>query len=334
MKLRVGVVGLGAMWESRYRPALRALSDRFVVRGVCEEVGHRAAQAAKEFRAAPVDGFSALARRGDIDAVLLLDRQWYGALPILAACDAGKAIYCAADLDTEPERAREIKDRVTRSGVAFMAEFPHRHAPATLRLKELIATRLGRPRLLFCHHRAPADSVGANGRRVQKSAQNALMELIDWCRYVVAAEPHYVTGTFHHHDGRDGEDDYQMMSLDFSGRDHPGTGAIAQVSYGRYIPNAWSEAIAFRRPEALQVCCESGIAFLELPTSLIWFDTAGRHMESLESERPIGELMLSQFHRSVTSLVHNTTGLEDAYRALNILQQAQTSHTQGRRIPL
>ena len=41
-----------------------------------------------------------------------------------------------------------------------MAEFPRRHAPATLRLKELIATRLGQPRLLFCHQRSVADTPG------------------------------------------------------------------------------------------------------------------------------------------------------------------------------
>ena len=37
-----------------------------------------------------------------------------------------------------------------------MAELPRRHMPATLRLKELIATRLGEPQLLFCHLRQGA----------------------------------------------------------------------------------------------------------------------------------------------------------------------------------
>ncbi len=44
--------------------------------------------------------------------------------------------------------------------------------------------------------------------------------------------------------------------------------------------------------------------------------------------------MLSQFHRSVTSLVRNTSGLEDAYRAMLIVQQAHASHAEGRRIEL
>ena len=41
MKLRVGVVGLGTAWEKRYRTALRALSDRYEVRAVCEPVFDR-----------------------------------------------------------------------------------------------------------------------------------------------------------------------------------------------------------------------------------------------------------------------------------------------------
>src|SRR5688572_32002689 len=92
MKLRVGVVGLGKAWETRHRPALRALSDRFEVRAICDQVAHRADTAAREFGACAVDGFRALAARNDVDVILMLAPQWYGALPIFAACTAGKAV--------------------------------------------------------------------------------------------------------------------------------------------------------------------------------------------------------------------------------------------------
>ncbi|MDP7303929.1 MAG: Gfo/Idh/MocA family oxidoreductase, partial [Pirellulaceae bacterium] len=84
MKLRVGVVGLGDAWESRYRLALRSLADRFEVCAVCAEVAQRAEQVAQEFDAIPVDGYRALSARSDIDAVLMLSSQLYGSLPILA----------------------------------------------------------------------------------------------------------------------------------------------------------------------------------------------------------------------------------------------------------
>ena len=74
------------------------------------------------------------------------------------------------------------------------------------------------------------------------------------------------------------------------------------------------------------------IAFVDLPSSLVWFDTAGRHQESLESERPVGEQMLVQFHRRVTSLVRSMTGLDDALRAIQVVQAGERSQTEGRRI--
>ncbi|MBX7071659.1 MAG: Gfo/Idh/MocA family oxidoreductase [Pirellulales bacterium] len=341
MKLRVGLVGLGSDWESRYRPALRALSDRFEVRAVCEQVAHRAAQAAREFNADQIDGFRALSRREDIDAVLMLSRQWYGSLPILAACDAGKAVYTAAGLELDETMALKIKQRVERAGIAFMAEFPCRQAAATIRLKELIATRLGAPRLLFCHRRKPAEGSADSRLGVHADRLGDLIELVDWCRYVVGAEPSAVFGVLHRASNPPSEEapelpceDYQMMSLEFSPSGQFGAGPLAQISCGRYVPANWSEAVAFRPPAALQVACENGIAFIDLPSTLIWFDNAGRHQESLDSERPLGEQLLSLFYRSVTSLVRNTASLEDAYRALDVVIKARQSFEEGRRIPI
>lgn len=335
MKLRVGLVGLGDAWEQRYRGALRSLADRFEVRAVYDQIGHRAAQAASELNAAAVDGFRELTAREDVDAVLMLASQWYGALPIFAACDAGKAVYCASGLDFTPDEAQLVKRRVDDSGIAFMAEFPRRHAPATVRLKELIATELGTPRLLFCHQRSIARARTpqlASARRL--GAIRELVELVDWCCYVVGWAPTAVTGLMHRRDCEQPEEDYQMMSLDFSEPKHPGTGPVAQISCGRYIPARWTEAITYRPLASLQVSCDRGIAFVDLPATVVWFDEAGRHQESLDSERPVGEQLLTQFYRGVTSLVRKTSDLEEAYRALWVVDQARRSHSEGRRIGL
>jgi hypothetical protein len=159
-----------------------------------------------------------------------------------------------------------------------------------------------------------------------------LMELVDWCCYVVGHAPTSVLGI--QHSGPDGSDDYQMMNLDFTQEGALGCGPTAQISCGRYMPAKWQEAAAYRPPAALQVACERGIAFIDLPTTLVWFDEAGRHQETLDSERPVGEQLLGLFHRSVTSLVRHTAGLDDAYRALTIVQQARASHVQWQRIRL
>lgn len=335
MKLRIGLVGLGEGWENRHRPALRALADRFEVRAVCDQVKHRAQWAAAEFGAAAIDGYHALAAREDVDALLMLAPQWYGSLPILAACDHGKAVYLGHGLSLEAPLAEEIRRRVEEAGIAFMAEFLRRQSPATLRLKELIATRLGPPRLLFCHHRLPIAEPRErlSVSRPGPSVFQELVEQVDLCRYVVGTDPLWVTGIRHVGRG-DPDPDYQMMSLDFSEDSGPGSGAIAQISCGRYFPAAWREAISYRPLAALQVSCEHGIAFLDMPSTVIWFDDAGRHQESLDGERPIAEQLLTQFHRAVMSLVRKSRDLEDACRAMAIVGQAMRSFQEGVRLPL
>lgn len=334
MKLRVGLVGLGTAWERRHRSALLSMSDRFDVRAICEQVSHRAEQAARVFDAVTVDGYHALVRREDIDAILMLSPQWFGCLPIQAACEAGKAVYCAAAMDLDPEEAVRVKACVEQAGIAFMVEFPRRLAPATLRLKELIATQLGRPRLLFCHRRRTIDQQGSEDA-TNSVIRRELIELVDWCNYVVGMPPKSVIGN-----GRSGvssDGGYRMISVDFgdgsggqSGEDSP----LAQISCGNYVPESWAEASAFRPPTELQVCCENGIAFIDLPSSLVWFNEAGRHVESLEAELPVGEQLFGQFYRAVTSLVRSTADLDQADIAFRAVIGAERSRAEGKCIDL
>ncbi|QDU88709.1 Inositol 2-dehydrogenase [Pirellulimonas nuda] len=328
MKLRVGIVGLGPAWANRHVPALRALPTRFRVSAVCDPVAHRAELAAAEFGARQVDSFRALAAAEDVDALMLLSARWYGALPIHAACEAGKAVYCAASIDLAAKEATELRDRVRSAGIAFMAELPNRLAPATIRLKELIATRLGQPRMIFCNQRHAAGG-GHNGSADIDTRR--LIEMVDWSCYVVGRQPTSVVGASCPSEPG-GTVDYSLMMLDFA--QPGGPGAQAQIACGSYVPRAWGEAASFRRPADMQVVCERGIAFVDLPAGLVWFDGAGQHLEALDHERPVGEQLLMQFHRMVGSLVLNTTNLEDAYRAVSIVLAARKSSLDGRRVAL
>ncbi|WDQ15678.1 Gfo/Idh/MocA family protein [Rhodopirellula sp. P2] len=394
MKLRIGLIGLGDQWQSMHRPALRMLGDQFDVRAIYCNVSKLAEAAVSEFQADPVDGYQALVTRDDIDAVLVLENSWLRFLPATAACRAGKAVYWASDLDFDPVRDQDFKSCVQESGVAFMAGLPRRFSPATLRLKELIATNLGSPRLIFCHKRLSLEDAplkrrdqitrrGVEGNLGDDSrvgpeeirarmTRTEMMQLIDWCCYVVGERPVSVMSANH---SEDEAADYQALSMLFedsssartsrdrfstgtpvsneqeaaatngSGTDSSalsesprrpsgGGGVTAQVSCGSYIPAQWREAIGFRPPAAMQVCCENGVAFIDLPGTLVWFDDAGRHQEFLEGESPVGEKMLGQFHRAVTSLVRNLSGLEDAFNAAAILKAARTSLQEGRRVDL
>jgi len=331
MKLRIGVVGIGPAWESRHLPALRALSDRFEVRAICDPVRHRAEQATRQLDATVCDGFQSMANRDDIDALLLLSARWYGPMPIYAACDAGKAVYCSAAIELEDAQATQLRQRVEEAGIAFMAEFPCRLSPATLRLKELIATRLGAPRLLFCHRRRVATELVAQLSDTNNRCLRDLVELVDWCRYVVNQEPTSLQATAHSTLGGQ-QHDYFSVQLDFSPKKETGTGPLAMIGCGDYVAENLKESLAYRRPADLKVVCDKGIAFVDLPNTLTWFDSAGQHLESLEHERPVGEQLLLHFFRAVESLILKTSSLEDAHRAISIANRAKLSYEQGERV--
>ncbi len=326
MRLKVGLIGQGTEWNARYQPSLRLMQDRFDVRAVYSSVSALADNVARDFGAERSDGFRSMIARPDIDAVMILESDWYGLKPMLAACEFGKAVFCGASVDLLPEVASELKTHVDQSGIAFMMELPRRFAPATLRLKELMATRLGKPRLLFCHRRLPSEPEAPRSQKpLQQRSQRELVELIDWCRYIVGAEPTWVQAIRHPSPGDVTKSDYQVLSLGFGDPETDPDAILAQISCGAYIPGKWGEAVAFRPPAAVQVSCEKGLAFVDLPSTLIWFDDAGRHQEVLDTELSVGQQLFKQFHRTVTSFVRKTGDLEDTYRALQILSRANDS---------
>lgn len=331
MKLNIGLIGIGDQWETRHRPALKSLSDRFTVKAVCSDIAIKAQRVAQDFDAIQFDGFRSLIRREDIEAVLCLSQNWGGPLPMLAACDHGKAIYSSSALDMDPARANHVKKRVEDSGVAFMAEFARRHTPATIRLKELIATRLGKPKLILCTERLTQDHKEKK-EKTERNDSKLLVELIDWCNYIISDHPISLQGVKHNFESDGNPSSILNLNLDYGSSEE--TTALAQIRMGRILPKQWKDALGYRRPASLQVTCEHGVAYIDSPTTIIWFDDAGQHTESLESDRPVGEQLLTLFHRAVTSLVRKTTDLEDAYRARIIVDRAEECFQSRERIQL
>lgn len=336
MKLRIGVIGTGRDWQSRYLPALRSMRDRFQVVGIYNSVSVLADSAARDLEAERFDSYRAIMELPGIDAVMVLEDDWYRLMPLWAACEYRKGIFCGAEVNLDAPSVSKIQERIRDSGIAFMNEFSRRFAPATLRLKELIATRLGRPRLLFCHRRLACESPDPlSPRSLDTRAQRELLELIDWCKYIVGEPPEWVQAIRHLSLPSPENSDYQILSLGFGNPEEDPRAILAQISCGAYIPSVWNEAIAYRPPAAVQVCCEKGLAFVDLPSTLVWFDDAGRHQETLDTELSIGQQMLIQFHRAITSLVCHVSDLDETCEAMKILEAAhESTHVHGRvRLP-
>jgi len=334
-KLKVAVIGLGSDWLQRYLPALRALRNRFVVVGVYHSVAALAETASRELESSSFDSFRSLIAHPSVDAVLILEDDWYHLQPLWAACEFQKGVFCGSDVDIQSITSEGLQGAIADSGIPFMSGFSRRYAPATLRFKELIATRLGRPRLLFCHRRLPSETNDiATTNSMERNSNRELLELIDWCKYIVGEEPSWIQAIRHLSRPSPKNADYQILSLGFGDPESDPNAILAQISCGAYIPSVWAEAIAFRPPAAVQVCCERGLAFLDLPSTLVWFDDAGRHQETLDTELPIGQQMLIQFHRAVASKSSLVSDLQETNDAIRILEKAKQSTITHQRVTL
>src|SRR5437016_1224742 len=120
-RLRIGVIGLGRRWQTRYRPALLALRDRYALRSVTDPCLMRAAVAAREFGCPAASGVLALLD-ADVDAVLLLGRPWYRLWPLEQACRLGRPVYLGTSLAADDARADDVVRQVRVANLPVMAE--------------------------------------------------------------------------------------------------------------------------------------------------------------------------------------------------------------------
>jgi predicted dehydrogenase len=335
VRLRVGVIGLGRLWEARHKPALARMADRFRVTAVYDQVARRAEIEAAQIGCAAALGLTELVERPDVDAVYLLSPQWFGSHPIGLACAARKPIYCAIPLCHEPEGLEELAATIRASGTPFMPELARRFYPATLRLRELLATTLGRPRLVLGHGRLFGfDRYGPPGPTTQLAPMPLTVDpgsyLLDWCRFVFQAEPTTVQGS----GGvvlpgvAGAGDDFEGFTAEFP------DGALAQVAFGRYHREPWGEATRFLPQPGFQVFAERGAAWVEMPDHIQWTDASGAREERAPLEPTVGEVLNDHFHRMVRGGQSLAPTLDDALAVARLVHELRRSRREGRRIAL
>lgn len=339
VRLRVGVIGLGRLWEARHKPALMRLRDRFQVTAVYDQVLRRAEIEAAQLGCAAVEGLSALVERPDVDVVYVLTPQWFGLYPIELACACRKPVYCALPLASAGEELEALAALVESSGIPFMPEFARRFYPATLRLRELLATTLGPPRLILGQNRLFGfDRYGQPGPTTQIAPAPLMIDpgsyLLDWCCFLFQSEPTALQGfagsVLPAAEPEGSGADFESFIAEFD------AGGMAQIAFGRYHRTAWGEASRFLPQPGFQVYAEHGAAWLELPERIQWTDSAGAHEERLPLEPTVGDVLNDQFHRLVRGDQSLAPTIRDALagaRRLNDLRQSQREGRTIRRPP-
>jgi predicted dehydrogenase len=335
VRLRVGVIGLGRLWEARHKPALMRLRDRFQVTAVYDQVLRRAEIEAGQLGCAAAEGLTALIERPDVDVIYLLTPQWFGLYPVQIACAYRKPVYCALPLAGEPDELETLTVLVESSGIPFMPEFARRFYPATLRLRELLATTLGAPRLIVGLNRLFGfDRYGQPGPTTQMAPAPLVIDpgsyLLDWCSFLFQAQPGAVQGNA----GIvlpaecEGETvpDFESFVAEYEG------GGMAQIAFGRYHRNHWGDATRFLPQPGFQVYAERGAAWLELPDRIQWSDADGTHEERLPLEPTIGDLLNDQFHRLVRGDHSLAPTIRDALAVARRVRDLCQSQREGRKI--
>ncbi len=325
-RLRVGVIGLGRLWETRHKPSLARLQDQFRVTAVYDTVYRRAELEAAQIGCAACEGLSALVERPDVDVIYVLSRQWFGLHPISLACAARKPVYCALPLAIDAAELESLATLVEQSGIVFMPEFARRCYPATLRLKELLATQLGPPRLIVGHSRLYGfDRYAVPGPTTQIAPAPLVIDpgsyLLDWCCFVFQSLPRSLQGTrcqvIAMPERPDAEPDFESFTAGFIG------GASAQISFGRYHRGQWGDASRFLPQPGFQVFAERGAAWLEMPEKILWSNSAGSKEERLSLEPTVGDVLNDQFHRVVRGDHSLAPTIRDALenaRQVNVLR--------------
>jgi predicted dehydrogenase len=340
--LRVGVIGLGPLWRQHYQAALSA---RFQVVAVCDQIEQRAMGEAKRLACAAAAGPTALLVNSAVEAVLLLDPQWYRLWPVIAACRLGKPVLCAPSLDLDDAHADDLHQRVQAARLPVLVALTPRLAPALERLRELLDTRLGPVRLVLCESITTQHPNG--GERAGAPAGEAA--LLDCCSAFLAGDPVSVlayqspdceggvqpalpllgnpvknalsTLLLEYDAGRAIQiTQYQDASLDVHRRPSTGEGEWAGPS--------------LRSKVRLRVVAERGTASAVLPGRVRWADCDGRHIQSILGVQPAVQVVLEQFYRVVREGQPPQPDLGRAYQLLHWTRAAMRSRSEGRRVSM
>jgi predicted dehydrogenase len=302
-RLRLGIIGLGRRWR-RWRPALCPLAGEAVVRAVCDPSAARAARAARVLGCAAAAGPVELIDRDDVDAVLLLDRRWFGLWPLGHACGAGKPVCCAPSLVADDAHAEELLGRVEAARLPVLMALTPALAPASDRLGELLCGRLGAARVL----RGQGTLAGERARPLWSGTA---LGLLHGAAALFGGPPRRVAAQAVEGAG------FVSLLLEFA------EGRVAQVSLWRGARAGWR----------FEVIAAHGSARVEAPHRLRWRDADGVHLQRLP-RRPPARLLLRRFVTGLRQGQPLEPNFVRAFQTLTWLRAARRSLKEGRPVAL
>lgn len=325
--VNVGIIGLGTAWESRYRPALANLAHRIHVCAVYDTIAHRADQVATEFNATPFEGVFSLIEHPEVRGVLFLDGAWHAAQSLAHLCSSRKPAFVAGSMGCDTAQVAKLRALTAAEGGTIMPEFSRRYTPATSRLQELMATRLGNPQRVVIDAVLPGNGstecVPGQGTTI-----DYLVGLFDWCRYVLRTAPVALRSTpLESHDAAG-----RAITVEFAKRRSGGETPIAELRLHTQQKTPQPKGKLFANSPTYEITCERGRAMIGTTDAIEWEADSGLTHESLTSDRSEFEVMLDHFCRRVAGGLIPVADIVDVCHCLHLAHAAEESLAQGSRV--
>jgi myo-inositol 2-dehydrogenase/D-chiro-inositol 1-dehydrogenase len=185
--VRIGVIGVGRIGRlhaellaRRVRGAsLGAIYDRYqpAAHDVASELGVPAATSVEEIL------------NGELDAVAICSTADTHAELLIAAAEAGKAVFCEKPISLDLAELDRALDAVAAAGVPFQVGFNRRFDPAHAAVRDAVASGVvGQPHLVRISSRDPAPPTLAYVRTSGGLFLDMMIHDFDMARYVTGSE--------------------------------------------------------------------------------------------------------------------------------------------------
>ena len=299
-RVGLGLIGLGSSWELIYRETLVRLQNRMTIRVVFDPVEARAKSVAGEFDADVAGSLSQILARPTLQGLLVLEPSWLGTggLDLIARCEkpvflAGPALRQTTTLRRmlpSPDPATACRTQNFTDDL-WVPELGLRFTPSACRLRELIATKLGKVHQI----RIECDLAAHIAE---------LAHLVDWCVNLFGTPPKTIKHVNAETPAK------QRFELGFPPTSHSSTQRLACLQQTEHTDGL----------NRFFIHCDRGDACLIDRTRIEWKTSAESAEESLVDERSETEILIDQFCRRAVGGLNPVGRLREFLRAIEIVE--------------
>jgi predicted dehydrogenase len=167
-RLKVGIVGCGAIAQIQHLPHLRELGNEFEIAGLCDLSPKLLATLGAEYGVPPERRFLDYRDlvRGDVDAVIVCPTGSHAA-PSIAAARAGKHVLVEKPMCTTVAEAEAMVAAADQAGTVLMVAYMKRHDPA-YRYAQARVREMSDVRFIQVNHLHPDNSLHLAEFRVHR----------------------------------------------------------------------------------------------------------------------------------------------------------------------